>query len=64
MDKELWQFCKDSFCNHLRSIKSDVELNGGSFRCHAQLDDMLDCVNGVKSLLKIKAADGTTTATV
>ena len=54
MDNELWKFCMDAFCNQVRAIRSDVEMNGG-FRSPGQLDDLKDCVSGVKNLHKIKA---------
>lgn len=54
MDQELWNFCMDTFCGHAQAIRGDVELNGGLWDSQ-QLDDLKDCVSGVKDLLRIKA---------
>ena len=55
MDKELLTFFKDTFCNDLRAIRSDVESNGGMFRDGCQLDEALDCIRGLKNVLKLMA---------
>jgi hypothetical protein len=62
MDKELWTFYREAFCNHLRMIRSDMEANGGAFKCSQMLDDALDCIRGVKDLHRIKAMSETAVA--
>ena len=61
MDQELWNFFKEAYCSHLRAIRSEMEKAGG-FACPQQLDDSLDCIRGVKALLKIKAMSEGATA--
>ena len=61
MDQELWNFFKEAYCSHLRAIRSEIE-NDGVFSCPQQLDDSLDCIRGVKALLKIKAMSEGATA--
>lgn len=62
MDKELWNFYKDAFCGHLRMTKSEMEVNGGAFVSSEMLDDVLDCIRGVKDLYRIKAMSETAVA--
>lgn len=59
MDQETWNFFKEAYCSHLRSIRSEMEKNGGDFSCPQQLDDSLDCIRGVKALLRVKELSGT-----
>lgn len=64
MDKETWSFFHNAFCSRLRTIKSEMEAHGGVFKDGAMIDDSLDCVRGIKNLLKVKALeDKSSTAT-
>lgn len=57
MDNDMMTFFKDTFCNHLKIIKSEIEQNEGRFKSSQMLDDTLDCIRGIKDLHKIKAMD-------
>lgn len=56
MDKEMYTFFHDAFCNRLRTIKSEMEAHGGVFRDGQMIDDSIDCIRGIKDLQKISAA--------
>lgn len=56
MDKEMYTFFHDAFCNRLRTIKSEMEAHGGVFRDGQMIDDSIDCIRGIKDLQKIDAA--------
>lgn len=57
MDKEMISFFHNAFCNRLRTIKSEMDAHGGVFKDSQMIDDSLDCVRGIKNLLKIKAME-------
>ena len=66
MDKEMYTFFHDAFCNRLRAVKSEMEAHGGTFKDCSMVKDVSHCIRGIKNLHKIKAmADATaSTATV
>lgn len=55
MEQELWKFFMDSFCEHLRKIRGEMEENGGDFVSTEMLDDTVDCIRGIKDLHRVKA---------
>ena len=57
MEKETLTFFHNAFCTRLRTIKSEMEAHGGVFRDSQMIDDSLDCVRGIKNLMKIKAME-------
>ena len=64
MDNDMMTFFKDTFCNHLKIIKSEIEQNEGRFKSTQMLDDTLDCIRGIKDLHKIKAMEREPSASV
>ena len=57
MEKEVFSFFHNAFCNRLRTIKSEMEAHGGVFRDSQMIDDTNDCIRGIKNLQKIKAME-------
>lgn len=57
MEKEVFSFFHNAFCNRLRTIKSEMEAHGGVFRDSQMIDDANDCIRGIKNLQKIKAME-------
>lgn len=43
---------------HARSVIQDAENRGG-FKDHRQLDDLKDCLSGLKAILRMEAEAGT-----
>ena len=63
MDNEMISFFHNAFCNRLRTIKSEMEAHGGVFKDGKMIDDVSDCIRGIKNLKKIKAMDGASATT-
>lgn len=60
MDDEMMTFFHDAFCNRLRTVKSEMEAHGGTFKDCSMVKDVSDCIRGIKNLKRIKAmADAT-----
>jgi hypothetical protein len=57
MEKEVFSFFHNAFCNRLRTIKSEMEAHGGVFKDSQMIDDTNDCIRGIKNLQKIKAME-------
>lgn len=57
MEKEVFSFFHNAFCNRLRTIKSEMEAHGGVFRDSQMIDDVNDCIRGIKNLQKIKSME-------
>lgn len=57
MEKEVFSFFHNAFCNRLRTIKSEMEAHGGVFKDGKMIDDANDCIRAIKNLQKIKAME-------
>jgi hypothetical protein len=66
MDNEMISFFHNAFCNRLRTIKSEMEAHGGTFKDCSMVKDVSHCIRGIKNIKRIKVLDGdaATTATV
>ena len=54
MEKDLWEFCMQTFTSRIREIRDYAGRTGG-LQGPQMLDDLKDCVAGVKNLHRIVA---------